>query len=231
MRCRSGWFFHLGRPAAVQPVQRQRRVSRHSDTWTRGERFHAKLAAQDAELGPQLLAQRAPTSTTCSGPVYAAARATRSSPPTTRPSSTTRRASSTCSARQRSTPASTRFPDAQNIASPEEHRLARSRGQIYQHAESRSAASITKRASHGARSPIGATRRRATPSPSSTAASTMACRCRSRTARPGFTRSAGWSEGERSSPLAAFYFGAFRNNYVDDRPEKRYREMESFPGF
>ncbi|MEA3082122.1 MAG: hypothetical protein QOD54_1790, partial [Sphingomonadales bacterium] len=22
-----------------------------------------------------------------------------------------------------------------------------------------------------------------------------------------------------------------RNNYVDDRPEKRYREMESFPGF
>jgi WD40 repeat protein len=37
--------------------------------------------------------------------------------------------------------------------------------------------------------------------------------------------------GRRESPLAAFYFGAFRNNYVDDRPEKRYREMESFPGF
>ena len=32
-------------------------------------------------------------------------------------------------------------------------------------------------------------------------------------------------------PLAAYYFGSFRNNYVDDRPEKRYREMESFPGF
>jgi hypothetical protein len=43
--------------------------------------------------------------------------------------------------------------------------------------------------------------------------------------------SGGIAEGERSSPLAAFYFGAFRNNYVDDRPEKRYREMESFPGF
>jgi hypothetical protein len=37
--------------------------------------------------------------------------------------------------------------------------------------------------------------------------------------------------GERASPLAAYYFGSFRNNYVDDRSEKRYREMESFPGF
>jgi hypothetical protein len=42
---------------------------------------------------------------------------------------------------------------------------------------------------------------------------------------------AGTAGGRRSSPLAAFYFGAFGNNYVDDRPEKRYREMESFPGF
>ena len=42
---------------------------------------------------------------------------------------------------------------------------------------------------------------------------------------------AGMVEGQRASPLAAFYFGSFRNNYVDDRPEKRYREMESFPGF
>jgi hypothetical protein len=39
----------------------------------------------------------------------------------------------------------------------------------------------------------------------------------------------GW--GDRFHPLAAYYFGSFRNNYVDDRPEKRYREMESFPGF
>ena len=37
--------------------------------------------------------------------------------------------------------------------------------------------------------------------------------------------------GPRANPLAAFYFGAFGNNYVDDRPEKRYREQESFPGF
>jgi hypothetical protein len=43
--------------------------------------------------------------------------------------------------------------------------------------------------------------------------------------------SAGTAWGERLHPLAAFYFGAFRNNYVDNRPEKRYREMESFPGF
>jgi len=42
---------------------------------------------------------------------------------------------------------------------------------------------------------------------------------------------AGAAFGERLNPLAAFYFGSFRNNYVDDRPEKRYREEESFPGF
>ena len=44
----------------------------------------------------------------------------------------------------------------------------------------------------------------------------------------------GWAGavgGPRLNPLAAYYFGAFRNNYVDNRPEKRYREMESFPGF
>ena len=42
---------------------------------------------------------------------------------------------------------------------------------------------------------------------------------------------AGAAWGPRQSPLASYYFGAFGNNYVDDRPEKRYREMESFPGF
>jgi hypothetical protein len=42
---------------------------------------------------------------------------------------------------------------------------------------------------------------------------------------------AGTAWGQRLHPLAAYYFGSFRNNYVDDRPEKRYREMESFPGF
>jgi hypothetical protein len=41
---------------------------------------------------------------------------------------------------------------------------------------------------------------------------------------------AGLVGGPRRDPLAAYYFGSFRNNYVDDRPEKRYREMESFPG-
>ncbi len=41
----------------------------------------------------------------------------------------------------------------------------------------------------------------------------------------------GMAWGDRFNPLGAYYFGAFRNNYVDDRPEKRYREMESFPGF
>ncbi|MFP5329703.1 MAG: TolB family protein [Alphaproteobacteria bacterium] len=42
---------------------------------------------------------------------------------------------------------------------------------------------------------------------------------------------AGMVGGKRLSPLAAYYMGAFRNNYVDDRSEKRYRELESFPGF
>jgi hypothetical protein len=42
---------------------------------------------------------------------------------------------------------------------------------------------------------------------------------------------AGMTGGQRASPLAAYYFGSFQNNYFDDRSEKRYREMESFPGF
>ena len=42
---------------------------------------------------------------------------------------------------------------------------------------------------------------------------------------------AGAAWGDRLHPLAAFYFGSFRNNYIDNRPEKRYREVESFPGF
>lgn len=42
---------------------------------------------------------------------------------------------------------------------------------------------------------------------------------------------AGTAGGPASDPLGSFYFGAFRNNYVDDREVKRYRELESFPGF
>jgi hypothetical protein len=43
--------------------------------------------------------------------------------------------------------------------------------------------------------------------------------------------SAGAIAGHKDSPLGSFYFGSFRNNYVDNRPEKRYRELEAFPGF
>jgi hypothetical protein len=43
--------------------------------------------------------------------------------------------------------------------------------------------------------------------------------------------SAGIVAGPKASPLGSLYFGSFRNNYVDNRPEKRYRELESFPGF
>jgi hypothetical protein len=42
---------------------------------------------------------------------------------------------------------------------------------------------------------------------------------------------AGFVGGPSESPLGALYFGSFRNNYVDNRPEKRYRELEAFPGF
>ena len=51
------------------------------------------------------------------------------------------------------------------------------------------------------------------------------------TARPGSMRRPGSPAAKRTARSAAFYFGSFRNNYVDNRPEKRYRELESFPGF
>ena len=41
---------------------------------------------------------------------------------------------------------------------------------------------------------------------------------------------AGFSPGNRAQPFANFYFGAFGNNWVDHRDEKRYREPYSFPG-
>ncbi len=42
---------------------------------------------------------------------------------------------------------------------------------------------------------------------------------------------AGASSGDRSDPVANFYFGAFGNNYVDHGTEKRYRDYDAFPGF
>jgi hypothetical protein len=41
---------------------------------------------------------------------------------------------------------------------------------------------------------------------------------------------AGFSTTGRDNPFANFYFGAFRNNWVDHRDEKQYREVYSFPG-
>jgi hypothetical protein len=43
--------------------------------------------------------------------------------------------------------------------------------------------------------------------------------------------SAGVSGGDRDSPLANAYFGAFGNNYVDDGEVKRYRDVLRMPGF
>lgn len=42
---------------------------------------------------------------------------------------------------------------------------------------------------------------------------------------------AGTSNGDRSDPFANFYFGGFKNNYVDSRSIQRYRQHHSFPGF
>jgi len=41
----------------------------------------------------------------------------------------------------------------------------------------------------------------------------------------------GIAEGNDLNPLASFYFGGFKNNYVDDREIKRYREYHTLPGF
>lgn len=41
---------------------------------------------------------------------------------------------------------------------------------------------------------------------------------------------AGWTPRVEDQPFASFYFGGFGNNWVDYRPEKRYREFLSFPG-
>jgi hypothetical protein len=46
-----------------------------------------------------------------------------------------------------------------------------------------------------------------------------------------FYSAAGIAGGPRDSSLGSFYFGAFGNNYVDDREVKRYRDYDSFPGF
>lgn len=43
--------------------------------------------------------------------------------------------------------------------------------------------------------------------------------------------SGGVRSGDRASNLANFYFGAFKNNYVDNGAVQRYRNSDSFPGF
>ena len=45
-----------------------------------------------------------------------------------------------------------------------------------------------------------------------------------------FRGSGGLSSGDRTSPFANFYFGAFGNNWVDFQDVKRYRNSYAFPG-
>src|SRR5690606_18068760 len=42
--------------------------------------------------------------------------------------------------------------------------------------------------------------------------------------------SVGQSFGPRNSGLSKFYFGGFRNNYVDWQPSEQYRKALAFPG-
>ncbi len=42
---------------------------------------------------------------------------------------------------------------------------------------------------------------------------------------------AGAADGSRNPIVANFYFGSFRNNYVDDRAVRRYRDYDTMPGF
>ncbi len=42
---------------------------------------------------------------------------------------------------------------------------------------------------------------------------------------------AGFAVGDKEEEFSNFYFGGFRNNYVDHRDAKRYRETFSLPGF
>jgi len=46
-----------------------------------------------------------------------------------------------------------------------------------------------------------------------------------------FYNAAGVAGDDRDNPLGNWYFGAFGNNYVDDKEVKRYRNYHSFPGF
>lgn len=43
--------------------------------------------------------------------------------------------------------------------------------------------------------------------------------------------SAGVTGGDANNPLSPYYFGGFKNNYVDDKEVKRYREYDTLPGF
>jgi hypothetical protein len=40
----------------------------------------------------------------------------------------------------------------------------------------------------------------------------------------------GWADGARDEPFANFFFGGFKNNWIDHQEVKRYREPYTFPG-
>ncbi len=184
---------------------------------------------QDAQLGLPVPAQRRRLLRPVRAGRAQPPRRRRSAPHTTRRSSTTRRASSTCSAPAAVYLGLETLPSAQNIASPK-NILSLEAGAKYtntrkalggvdhekgiawraladlDYADSKAFPKLYGGVDYGVPLPL----------PNSSF---------------WLYAHAGMAWGQRAHPLAAFYFGSFRNNYVDDRPEKRYREMESFPGF
>ena len=95
---------------------------------------------------------------------------------------------------------------------------------------SRSAPSITKKAGAGISICLRTMRRtkcfrRRVP------ASTSAMRCSGTHSSLWLYSAAGAAGGNHLNPLTFFYFGSFRNNFVDNGEVKRYREYDSFPGF
>ena len=108
-----------------------------------------------------------------------------------------------------------RLPGAQNIESPPTI-FSVEAGLKYTNLGVRSARSTARKASRGARSsdptspPTRCSRR-------SAAGSITECRCRSATARSGSMPMPARRGAIPHSPLSSFYFGSFRNNYVDNR--------------
>ena len=122
------------------------------------------------------------------------------------------------------------LPGAQNILSPKNIRSAEV-GLRYTNTES-SLGGVDHEKGIAARIAAGSDRGRGRIFPQAPwRGQRSAWRCPGATARSGSTPMPGMAGGEKLSPLAAYYFGSFRNNYVDDRAGQTLPRAGSMPGF